>query len=1018
MSRSPSWLARNNSGRRGEGLGRKRSMLSRQYQPKHGDKVEEEVPPLPDRRRASIFGGRTGERGLTLDDLQKLETIIDEEGADDPETMRKLLRRSLSLNVAPGFLQDDVAQGQDGDAPLPLPRPASILRRSARTKIRKGSPTGEGGAHRFTAASRKGRVAAPSYEIPEDDEVEGRKSSDPSDESAENQSSETWHDSVETHATTPEDKFADAEPSGYEPKHFENRRSSDASTDEAMIFDAYSGGTESRKSSGSSASGSHSHEDAGEEAPKNYLGIPPALLTPDSGGWYSGMFEGEKTPTQESVDPMSTIRRPSPGVDPERTPGPSAALTLEIPGSSYGVKSPISPTTPQARPSALPFPSNDLLPGMAPPQARISVTPAIPDSPKQGMSPVNIDRPPLQRTESASTNSSVERAKEKEKKGGFFSKKDKDKKKKEKDGFLGGLFGSKKKIEEPPASGVSVSNFSSAGPAAAAALLGSSKSARSVAPSPTSPGFNNYARYPIHVERAIYRLSHIKLANARRPLYEQVLISNLMFWYLGVIGRNVNEEKKASAGAKDSGDPEKSKEERPVIAKGTPPKALDTGSAGKPQPHPTVPEPQPQQSPTKRTGLTKPERGRDRTGEVAVRPPQYGMQNSQVDHEMRSAQAAAQSQANKRPPQVSPPPQQQHSPYDGPRPLPGQPVQGDRPATYHSYPQDRQNGSLPRTSSGTLPQQSPQPSRALSPPALGQSPRPMPDSYPQSAHPSLQGPPRGVPQSSFGPPPPLNGPSGPGIPGVEQRQRTMSNPNPAPGSQPMQGRRVVTDGRPFPSPPPQQAHHHMNGTAPQAPPGQGQPQPHRQRSGPQPGEIFQYPTPPPAASPFQQRPGSGGPQPGQIFTGTQPGQVFHHPQQPQYRPTAPPGPHGPQRLPLQPQSHGMAPPGHAGPAGYARPPMEQKWMPPPNNARPLPEGYRPPQQRPHPHSHAHDPYARPPQGYPPGQPQAHHYPVQQRPPSPAYPGYAPPQGVGPGELYGRRPQPVPPGPPQGYPHHR
>ena len=102
LSRSPSWLARNNSGRRGEGLGRKRSMLSRQYQPKHGDKVEEEVPPVPDRRRASIFGGRTGEKGLTLDDLQKLETIIDEEGADDPETMRKLLRRSLSLNVAPG----------------------------------------------------------------------------------------------------------------------------------------------------------------------------------------------------------------------------------------------------------------------------------------------------------------------------------------------------------------------------------------------------------------------------------------------------------------------------------------------------------------------------------------------------------------------------------------------------------------------------------------------------------------------------------------------------------------------------------------------------------------------------------------------------------------------------------------------------------------------------------------------------------------------------------------------------
>ncbi|KAI9469048.1 MAG: hypothetical protein EXX96DRAFT_654660 [Benjaminiella poitrasii] len=42
-------------------------------------------------------------------------------------------------------------------------------------------------------------------------------------------------------------------------------------------------------------------------------------------------------------------------------------------------------------------------------------------------------------------------------------------------------------------------------------------------------------RLPLHVERAIYRLSHIKLANPRRPLHEQVLISNQMFWYLSVI---------------------------------------------------------------------------------------------------------------------------------------------------------------------------------------------------------------------------------------------------------------------------------------------------------------------------------------------------------------------------------------------------------------------------------------------------------------------------------------------------
>ncbi|KAF9423025.1 40S ribosomal protein S4, partial [Entomortierella beljakovae] len=43
------------------------------------------------------------------------------------------------------------------------------------------------------------------------------------------------------------------------------------------------------------------------------------------------------------------------------------------------------------------------------------------------------------------------------------------------------------------------------------------------------------SRMPIHIERAIYRLSHVKLANVRRPLHEQVMISNMMFWYLGVI---------------------------------------------------------------------------------------------------------------------------------------------------------------------------------------------------------------------------------------------------------------------------------------------------------------------------------------------------------------------------------------------------------------------------------------------------------------------------------------------------
>ena len=84
----------------------------------------------------------------------------------------------------------------------------------------------------------------------------------------------------------------------------------------------------------------------------------------------------------------------------------------------------------------------------------------------------------------------------------------------DKDSFFGGLF-SKKRLEEVPPP-----------------LL-----TPPLAISPTASGmlskegrYLNFYRLPIHVERAVYRLSHIKLANPRRPLYEQVLISNLMFW--------------------------------------------------------------------------------------------------------------------------------------------------------------------------------------------------------------------------------------------------------------------------------------------------------------------------------------------------------------------------------------------------------------------------------------------------------------------------------------------------------
>lgn len=55
-------------------------------------------------------------------------------------------------------------------------------------------------------------------------------------------------------------------------------------------------------------------------------------------------------------------------------------------------------------------------------------------------------------------------------------------------------------------------------------------------------------RLPIHVERAIYRLSHMKLANPRRPLQQQVVISNFMFWYLSIINPSFAQQQSNTPG--------------------------------------------------------------------------------------------------------------------------------------------------------------------------------------------------------------------------------------------------------------------------------------------------------------------------------------------------------------------------------------------------------------------------------------------------------------------------------------
>lgn len=57
-----------------------------------------------------------------------------------------------------------------------------------------------------------------------------------------------------------------------------------------------------------------------------------------------------------------------------------------------------------------------------------------------------------------------------------------------------------------------------------------------------------YSRYPIQLERAIYRMAHLKLGNSRRPLVHQVLLSNFMYGYLALVGANTSGQAQGPSG--------------------------------------------------------------------------------------------------------------------------------------------------------------------------------------------------------------------------------------------------------------------------------------------------------------------------------------------------------------------------------------------------------------------------------------------------------------------------------------
>ncbi|KDQ13048.1 hypothetical protein BOTBODRAFT_45465 [Botryobasidium botryosum FD-172 SS1] len=545
-ARSPEALASaglSSSGYKSSRVGRRESLLSRQYKPSANDGVENEdqkVVPLR-RNRTSIY--THGGPPLTISDLQKLEELAEEAArSDDPSKLRSVLRRSLSLNVAPSLIDqmDDIVDTDDVDAPIIVPRPGQILRRTARTKIRKPGLVGDGDGHRFPASRRSAIGISP---LALDNEPFGRPA-------VPGAAEEEWD----------------------RPLSF---------SEETMIFESYA----DRRDSGSSMSD--------EDFMSGYiLSTPPPIVL---------------QPISTEIVPPPRLPSPPPTVPPIAIPPPIASdqpvlhhptpqRTLAVPETT-GAPSrtpspndgaqqtgPSPPSSPEPTPSISPSQDNQIA-SAAPNQTR---TPR-----KEGGKKVGLfkwggekggkkEKPPAEREKDAH--------------------RDRESKEKEKDsGFFGSLFGGKKKHDD---SGPTTSSGSGSGASVAGSHFNAkSKQQRDRSPAP-AVHLPNYARYPIHVERAVYRLSHIKLANPRRPLYEQVLISNLMFWYLGVINKAHGQAQGEEAARKAEREKER-------------------------------PEPKEKKETGRRGSLTKPQAGANgaRKAETPVRGPQYDVQHRMMERE-------------------------------------------------------------------------------------------------------------------------------------------------------------------------------------------------------------------------------------------------------------------------------------------------------------------------------------------------------------------------------------------------
>ncbi|KAA1133581.1 hypothetical protein PGTUg99_025537 [Puccinia graminis f. sp. tritici] len=649
------------------GLSRKKSMLSQIYDPtndplpsssQHHHRPEKAITRGYSMSSPRNLGrGAQGLESLTINDLQLLESLVLKKSSspsNDPsldsqfhhlnlndDRIRAVISRSMTIGGStsspsdPEFNSEQLDPEAIDDSPLISRAPGHIIRRTARTKVRKTSLAGDGNGHRFPA-TRRSQAKSPMV-----NSHHPRTASTTSNDSEEtvsndlhsNRSSKEFANKSISHSSGPSDDLTltiDPHPltlvptTGPKPstpldlpseddQSVESNSRPDSLTSNNSFFDAYvyegatsddhpAPGVDSSGIDFSNLAASPSTLDFTVPHPIKY-GVqatdhsqpimpiqtsnsssdpqfvsPPGSSKPDSLKVLTDLAAPAPYRTTRSSDDLpSTSASPSPAISSSTTTTLSTAKSTPS-SSTLSSGSPSTPVGPQ--PSRPPLTTTQTSPNLSSPAPSAIPVPVAPSSAssKEGKEKKRA-WVKLGLSSAVSTSSKSKKGKGKDKQkaseaegatpgppnsvsaassggsnsngtttGGGAVKKE--------SGFLSGLFGGKSRKNDSEQSDKQSSSTGGAtapagsstktpipGPVGLGPASGDSQAQQQLI-NPTASGgyikgrFMSFYRLPIHVERAVYRLSHIKLANPRRPLYEQVLISNLMFWYLGVINKS------------------------------------------------------------------------------------------------------------------------------------------------------------------------------------------------------------------------------------------------------------------------------------------------------------------------------------------------------------------------------------------------------------------------------------------------------------------------------------------------